>query len=228
MVTLEEFILQHPNFAMNFSEPISGQQRILDLDTLKDLPSELAPSYPHRSGGRGRPNSNQSLTHFQCATCKRVLRNDFFYTSPSMIRRNVLFSHCKQCAQDNNAERYDESSPTIRSNRVQIWKYIAPQCVYCGFNQHVSAMDMHHVDAKEAQIATLVAELAAVPNGFKAEKLLREAKKCVPLCSNCHRLLHAGVIGAQEIKNTTRYQLAELLDRLKIPGKSTGDSQQIK
>lgn len=225
-MTVEEFVLQYPNLAIDFSEPISTQPRILDLALLNTLPDELTPSYPYRSGSRGRPNSNQSLTHSQCATCKRVLRNDFFYTAPSMIRRNVLFSHCKQCAQTNNAERYDTTSSTIRKNQIEIWKYIAPSCLCCGFDQHSSAMDMHHVDATENQISALVSELAADPNGFKVEKLLRAAKKCIPLCSNCHRMLHAGIIDAQTLKNTTKYYLAELLTRLNKPGKPTNSSIQ--
>lgn len=215
MITIEDFIRQHPQYAMDFREPISKQPRILDLDLLRTLPIELIPSYPYRSGGRGRPNSNQSLTHSQCATCKRVLRNDFFYTSPSMIKRNVLFSHCKQCTQNINAEFYDASSLALRNNRAYIWAYIAPKCTNCGFDKHSSALDMHHADNKEEQIAKLVTELAAVPNGFKAEKLLREAKKCVPLCSNCHRMLHAGAIDDQNLKNTTEYHLVTLLAGLK-------------
>ena len=52
------------------------------------------------------------------------------------------------------------------------------------------ALDFHHVDpnTKEYGISNLIRRRS------KPEKILAEVRKCVVLCSNCHRKYHAGVI----------------------------------
>jgi len=211
-MNVEGFTKKHPEYCFDFTQPIRQQKRIFDHESLASLPAELEPSFAYRSGGRGRPNLNQTLTHAQCSSCKRVLRNDFFYTPPSMMQRNVVYSHCQTCAQNVNAERYELiNSDTLRTRRMAIWQYIAPACLCCGFDKHSSAMDMHHTEAKEAEIAELVTDLVLTPNVYKAERLLHECKQGIPLCSNCHRMVHAGAIELPPVIGGPKYHLAELL-----------------
>ena len=94
---------------------------------------------------------------------------------------------------------------------MAIWGYLAPKCTYCGFDKHQSAMEMHHLGQKDELIPTLVAELSSRRTSYKAEKLLREAKRSIPLCSNCHRMLHAGVIQIPSQGEDTEYSLVELM-----------------
>jgi hypothetical protein len=61
-------------------------------------------------------------------------------------------------------------------------------CRYCPENEPV-ALDFHHVSGvKEGHIANLVS------GSFDIERLHRELEKCIVVCANCHRKLHAGVI----------------------------------
>lgn len=50
-----------------------------------------------------------------------------------------------------------------------------------------ACMDFHHLDpaAKEMSVAN------AVQNGWSISRLRAEIAKCIVLCSNCHRKLHA-------------------------------------
>lgn len=219
MKSVKQFLTQHKEFGFDFSQPISGQERIYDTVVLTQLPSELEASY--RSGSRGRPNLNQPRTHSQCATCKRALRNDFFYMPPSLMARNVIYSHCKNCTQEKNTERYETTSTEARIRREAIWAYLTyTKCTHCGFDLHVSALDLHHTGDKkpgqtdagqyDKKVQELVALLASTSISQNAERLLRELKMCVPLCSNCHRMVHAGVVeitGASGVE----YHLAELV-----------------
>ena len=215
MLSVNEFALHYPQYSIDFSIPLGQQPRIYDAMALAHLPAELAPSHEYRSGGRGRPNLNQTLTHGQCKSCKKVLRNDFFYAPPSIMRRNGVFTHCLTCTQEVNAGRYRIASSAIRSRRVAIWQYLAPRCTICGFDQHISAMDMHHVGNKEMEIATLITDVTFAPNSHRMERLLREASQCISLCSNCHRMLHAGVIKADEnALQPISYRLLELANLL--------------
>jgi predicted HNH restriction endonuclease len=59
------------------------------------------------------------------------------------------------------------------------------KCAHCGFS-HPAVIDFHHVIRKNKQS---VNKLAAVRNNIPAA--IKEAEtKCIPLCSNCHRILH--------------------------------------
>src|SRR5262245_31173636 len=123
---VSEFVQLYPHYGIDFEMPIREQPRVYDGVTLDRLPTELTPDFAYSVGGRGRPNSNQTLTHSQCATCQRVLRNDFFYTLPSMMKRNVVFSHCRQCSQALNASRYETRAEVIHARREVLWSYLAP------------------------------------------------------------------------------------------------------
>src|SRR5829696_5973665 len=115
---VSEFISHYPMVVIDFEAQVREQIRIYDGAILDQFPLELEPEHPYSAGGRGRPNLNQTLTHSQCATCQRVLRNDLFYTVPSMMRRNVVFSHCRECSQQLNANRYDSRADVIRTRRI--------------------------------------------------------------------------------------------------------------
>jgi transcription elongation factor Elf1 len=62
-------------------------------------------------------------------------------------------------------------------------------CVVCGEKESV-CLDFHHLNPIEKDL-----NLATVKNwGYSIERLQSEINKCVILCSNCHRKLHAQII----------------------------------
>lgn len=60
------------------------------------------------------------------------------------------------------------------------------QCTHCGY-AHPAVIDFHHVirDGTQQSINRMAAD-----NRWAA--IYEEVKKCIPLCSNCHRILHWG------------------------------------
>ena len=214
-MNIAEFAAQFPQYAIDFTRPIKDQPRVYDVAVLSNLPIELEPIAPrptHR--GRGLINRNQTLAHFQCATCEKVLRNDYFHMPPSFKAQNRMFAYCKTCFVGINAETYMGRAGLVEARRTAIWRFLAPKCTLCGFDGHPSAMDLHHMEgAKEHDISVLITRVTLAPTVRNTERLLTEARKCVPLCSNCHRQLHADVLaikGARPIM----YDMAELLNTL--------------
>lgn len=59
------------------------------------------------------------------------------------------------------------------------------KCSRCGFS-HPAVIDFHHVVRKNKRS---VNHLAAVKNNLKAA-IWEAETKCIPLCSNCHRIHH--------------------------------------
>lgn len=60
-------------------------------------------------------------------------------------------------------------------------------CVICGFpKEKKAAIDFHHIDplTKGRDIADF--------RCISSEEYIEEARKCVCLCANCHRLYHVG------------------------------------
>ena len=66
-------------------------------------------------------------------------------------------------------------------------------CVGCGFRDPIDALEFHHLDprTKEFGIST-----EGIPRRW--DKIEAELAKCVLLCANCHREVHAGVRGLGE------------------------------
>lgn len=218
MLTFVQYCEQYPNHAFDFTRPIVYQARIIDPAQLAVLPDELLPVGPYIKGGRSRPNRNQTKTHKQCGKCQRVLRNDFYWASPALLKDNMVTTYCKECAKIQNLERYGESGDLMRVRRLAIWRYISPRCTICGFDKHPAAIDMHHLMAKDELIPKLVAQLAATPSPRNARRLIAEATKCVALCSNCHRLLHANVLSLPADSAPPEYLQEELIQLIHDAG----------
>lgn len=95
-------------------------------------------------------------------------------------------------------ERYSVVGSQVKNKkalerRTQIKRELVDQlggcCARCGYDESLAALDFHHTDGtKEGQIARLIT--GAVYRGLT--DLTKEVSKCVVLCSNCHRTLHAG------------------------------------
>lgn len=65
------------------------------------------------------------------------------------------------------------------------------KCKLCGYNKCVTALEFHHLDINEKE--------GIVSNSYgTVEKSLIEAEKCILVCSNCHREIHAGLITISE------------------------------
>ena len=99
-----------------------------------------------------------------------------------------------------NKEKHQKTVNKYRRDSRQSWmEFKATQnCSHCGFS-HPAVIDFHHVirDASKQSVN----KLAQQGSYTKARE---EIKKCIPLCSNCHRILHW--CEAQEGKETRRKQ----------------------
>jgi len=78
--------------------------------------------------------------------------------------------------------------------RIKWQKWLIPHktaCSVCGYNTNMVALDFHHVDGsyKEITIGTFTAgNTCSLQNKIK---VLKEIKKCIVLCANCHRIIHS-------------------------------------
>ena len=70
-------------------------------------------------------------------------------------------------------------------------------CKICGYNKCDAALDFHHLDGNEKERG-----IARAKKDFCLETLKKEIAKCIVVCANCHREIHAGVVKLEETHQT--------------------------
>lgn len=71
-------------------------------------------------------------------------------------------------------------------NQIIIIKELGGSCARCGLTYPPPVYDFHHVNPSKKSF-----RLDKSMFSLKLERLRAEAAKCVLLCSNCHRMVHA-------------------------------------
>lgn len=67
------------------------------------------------------------------------------------------------------------------------------KCMRCGYSRCTAALDFHHKDPN-------LKDFGISDDNMKLKDAIEEAKKCVLICSNCHRELHAGLWNIKDLK----------------------------
>ena len=104
------------------------------------------------------------------------------YKDPEVNRkyqRNWARNHKEECNKRSKNQR--ERKKTWLLNYKKTLK-----CEKCGETRPI-CLDFHHTGEKSFGIST-----GMFKYGYSLEKIMEEIKKCVVLCSNCHRVEHYG------------------------------------
>lgn len=132
-----------------------------------------------------------------CCACKLELTLEAFAK-----KGNGLQSRCKECQKKYAATHYQKNKQSykdrsknsrpnlIKRNRDYIYNYkLSKGCCKCPEREPI-ALDLHHVDSEEKEhgISKMVNESRSI------QSIKTEVNKCIVICSNCHRKLHAGLI----------------------------------
>ncbi|MBP7708192.1 hypothetical protein KA107_00780 [Candidatus Pacearchaeota archaeon] len=84
----------------------------------------------------------------------------------------------------NKEKIFANRNKRLRQYKIEIANYLGGNCSRCGYNNCLGALEFHHIsNNKEKSVAEFI------KNSSK-QKALKEAKKCILLCANCHREVH--------------------------------------
>jgi hypothetical protein len=72
----------------------------------------------------------------------------------------------------------------FENKRIEFQKKYKNECSQCGYNKNSIALDFHHLDKNKKDFK--ISEHYNLPE----KDLLKEIKKCIVLCANCHRIEH--------------------------------------
>lgn len=99
--------------------------------------------------------------------------------------KEQLKEYARLHSKDNQAQHTKRVRIKRKGVRQFIQEYkLKKGCSICGYNKCASALDFHHSGDKGFSISN------AIRNTKGIRAVTEEIKKCIVLCSNCHRELH--------------------------------------
>lgn len=88
---------------------------------------------------------------------------------------------CKKCRVESVQRRRDK----LKQRAIE---YKGGKCQVCGYNKYPGALEFHHLNPNEKDFG-----IASKGYTRSWEKVKEELDKCVCVCSNCHKEIHAGI-----------------------------------
>lgn len=107
-----------------------------------------------------------------CPSCQEEKTMNEFYSS-----KNRIHSWCKKCLCENQNKRWVE-------RKIEAMKLFDSKCCKCGYCKNYAALEFHHLNPKEKDFVWTKLRRMEWP------EIVKELKKCVLLCANCHREEH--------------------------------------
>lgn len=152
------------------------------VERLTEAEEAKAPSFDHVN--QNVAGSIPALAaKFIQRECKHHGLTTYVYTSEKKYR-------CKRC-------RSEAVSFRRKKVMLEIKTMFGGKCTECGYNKCLEALDFHHLDPEKKEF-----EVNSALTISKA-RMVEEAKKCILLCANCHRELHARERCIEEVENST-------------------------
>jgi len=126
-----------------------------------------------------------------CKTYKPISKFQQYVTMKGKVLRRRQCSNCRK-RKPYSKEKRDKFYKAAKERRIRIKKELVKQlggiCFICGKEYPICCFDFHHKGGtlKKTEISKLIALQS------KEKQLYEEIKKCMLVCSNCHRIIHWG------------------------------------
>jgi len=76
-----------------------------------------------------------------------------------------------------------------RRTKERLVRAMGGECVCCGYSKCLDALEFHHRDPNEKDVG-----IGGIRGNVVAwKRIIEEVKKCVLVCSNCHKEIHRGI-----------------------------------
>ena len=79
------------------------------------------------------------------------------------------------------------------------------KCVRCGYNKCLKALEFHHIDPSKK-------DFTISNDHFKLLEAVEETKKCILICSNCHKEFHDNLWSLDELNLKEKEEVKHDLD----------------
>lgn len=79
---------------------------------------------------------------------------------------------------------------SIRNRREKLRQIFGSKCCICGYDKVQTALEFHHINPAEKKFAISQSDSVTA----SLEDQLKEVRKCILVCANCHRGIHQGQV----------------------------------
>lgn len=110
-----------------------------------------------------------------------------------MRRRKALLVRVQSLEHMSNSDRVQAWRNRAKTKLVEI---AGGKCALCEYHRCQKALEFHHIDPSEKSFA--VTGSASLK---KFIEMVNEVRKCILVCANCHREVHAGLVTQEELKS---------------------------
>lgn len=117
----------------------------------------------------------------KCKFCSSLITSDKTFCSKE------CYTNGRSRRRVNRPIGYERVKNFRTALKQQSVDYKGGKCNICGYSRCIKALEFHHLDPSEKDFS-----LSVVSKSF--ESIKPELDKCVLLCANCHREVHAGLI----------------------------------
>jgi len=111
--------------------------------------------------------------------CGKCGQERCYYEFPKSKKGYLYNRPCLNCLADQQKERR-------KAFKQACMVYKGGACLCCGYNRCQEALEFHHLDPAEKDFVISAA------TSTKFENVQDELDKCILVCANCHREIHAG------------------------------------
>lgn len=156
-------------------------------------------------------NCSKSTISYHCNNAKISRRNNISPTSEQIDEMKKLYDTNKSCYKvseitgwskktvlkyidviklsdvEKKSRRVKSVMEWRRKTKERLVKYKGGKCEVCSYDKCLNALEFHHLSSNEKDF-----QISGKSLSF--EKLKKEVDKCVLVCSNCHKEIHAGLI----------------------------------
>ena len=74
----------------------------------------------------------------------------------------------------------------VKNRKTNLISLFHNKCCICGFDKFQEALEFHHVNPEEKELSLSSNVMVSL------DRQIEEAQKCILVCSNCHKGIHAG------------------------------------
>jgi hypothetical protein len=111
-----------------------------------------------------------------CLLCHQDLPISSFYKRKQRRTHHV---YCKRCFSNYTSQRQQRLKQKCVS-------YKGGKCEICGYDKHTAALDFHHKIPGKKDF-----NISQIASRSFSKTIRKELDKCMLLCANCHREIHA-------------------------------------
>lgn len=119
--------------------------------------------------------------------CPKHGLTDFYYCKSENRWR------CKECRKDAVIDKR-------RRNKIELVKYKGGKCEICGYDRCIDALEFHHLNPETKSFGIGNGDVRSL------KRLKEEVDKCIMVCSNCHKELHAKIRQDKEMSKQTEIE----------------------